>query len=103
MLNHEAIEQGEKFKRLSKEVLPLIVQIENVLKKHGVSNMASLTADVETGYFSFYTHKNKWEMTRTNNEYPVQLRYAYSEVFDLEEQNELAEPTLRERVYGKEA
>ncbi len=101
MINQKVIEQGERFRGMAKEALPLIVQLEEVLKKHGVSAIASLTADVTTGYFSFSTHENEWEMTRSNNEYPVKLRYSYSEVFDLENKNP-AEPTLRERIYGKE-
>ena len=102
MLNQKVIEQGERFRGMAKEVLPLIIQLEEVLKKHGVSAISNLTADVTTGYFSFSTHENKWEVMRLNNEHPVNLRYAYSEVFDLEKENRPAEPTLRERIYGKE-
>lgn len=101
MINQKVIEQGEKFREMSKEILSLVIQLEEVLKKHGVSDMAGLTTDVTTGYFSFSTHGNKWEMTRTNNEYPVQLRYAYSEVFNLEEKKDPAEPTMKVRIYGK--
>ena len=80
MLNQEVIAQGEEFKEMAKDALPLIIQLEEVLKKHGVSNMASLTTDVSTG--------SDWEMLRTNNEYPVKIEYSFSEALDLEEKKE---------------
>ena len=83
MLNQNVIEQGERFKEMSKEVLPLIIQLEEVLKKHGVSDMASLTTDVTNGYLYFYLHENEWEIVRSKYECPVNLLYAYSEVLDL--------------------
>lgn len=89
MINQKVIEQGEEFKEISKDLLPLINQLEEVLKKHKVSAIASLTVDVTIGYFSFSTHANKWEMIRVNNEYPVNLRYEHSEVFALEENKEV--------------
>lgn len=91
MLKQEVIAQGEEFKELAKDILPLVNQIEDVLKKHGVTAIASVTADVSTGYFSFSTHANRWEMLRVNNEYPVNLRHEYSEVFALEEKTESRE------------
>lgn len=88
MLNQEVIAQGEEFKEMAKDALPLIIQLEEVLKKHGVSNMASLTTDVSTGYFTFSTYESDWEMLRTNNEYPVKIEYSSSEALDLEEKKE---------------
>ncbi len=83
MLKKEAIVQGEKFKQLAIDVFPLVSQIEDVLRKHDVHDMASLTVDVTTGYFTFSTHANQWEMTKVNNEYPVNLKYKYCEVLAL--------------------
>lgn len=88
MIDQKVIAQGEEFKEMAKDALPLIIQLEEVLKKHGVSNIASLTADVTTGYFSFSTYANEWEILRVNNEYPVNLRHSFSEVFELEEKKE---------------
>lgn len=39
MLKQEVIAQGEEFKELAKDILPLVNQIEDVLKKHGVTTM----------------------------------------------------------------
>lgn len=89
MLKQEVIAQGEEFKELAKDILPLVTQIEDVLKKHGVTAIASITANVATGYFSFSTRANSWEMVRVNNEYPVNLRHEYSEVFTLKGKTEL--------------
>lgn len=88
MLNQEVITQGERFKELAKDILPLVNQIEDVLKKHGVTVMASMTADTTTGYLSFCTHANQWEMVRANNECPVRIRYDFSEELELEEKKE---------------
>lgn len=103
MLSKEVIEQGEQFKELAKDILPLANQIEDVLKKHGVNVIASVTANVATGYLSFSTHANRWEMVRTNNEYPVNIRYEYSEVFAMEEKTDpeklAGEQTKATRAY----
>ena len=34
MLKQEVIAQGEEFKELAKDILPLVNQIEDILKKH---------------------------------------------------------------------
>lgn len=106
MLKQEVIAQGEEFKELAKDVLPLARQIEDALKKHGVTAIASMTVDVTTGYLSFSTHANRWEMLRINNEYPVNLRHEYSEVFALDEKSEPEKPAGTTKAYldyGKEA
>lgn len=94
MLDQKVIEQGERFKGMSKEILPLINQIEEVLKKYEVSDLASLTVDAKTGYFTFSTHESDWEMSRSDNECPVRLRYSFSEEIDLEETKEKQEPVI---------
>lgn len=103
MLKQEVIAQGEEFKELAKDILPLVNQIEDVLKRHGVTTMANMTADVTTGYLAFNTHANNWKMIRVNNEYPVNIQYEYSEVFALEEKTEpeklAGEQTKATRAY----
>lgn len=88
MIDQKVIAQGEKFKEMAKDALQLIIQLEEVLKKHGVTAIASMTADTTTGYLSFSTHANQWEMVRANNECPVRLRYDFSEELELEEKKE---------------
>ena len=103
MLKQEVIAQGEEFKELAKDILPLVNQIEDVLKKHGVNTMAIMTAYVTSGYLTFNTHANNWKMIRVNNEYPVNIQYEYSEVFALEEKTEpeklAGEQTKATRAY----
>lgn len=86
MVDEKILEHGEKFKGMCKEVLPLIVQIEGVLKKHGEENMVNLTADVKTGYFTFSTHGSEWEMIRVNKESPVKIRCNFSEEISVAEE-----------------
>ena len=83
MLEPIIIEQGERFKSMCTELLPLIVKVEDVLKKHNVEKMASLTLDVKDGYMSFGTHESKWDMSRSDSEHPVKIRYEFMEELDL--------------------
>lgn len=103
MLSKEAIEQGKRFEQISREVLPFIKGLENVLLSYGVSKMASLTMDVKDGYFTFYTHESEWEMTKSDNGKPVKIRYSFSEELLLEDTTESGGKTTRYVDLQKEA
>lgn len=79
MLKREVIDQGKKFEQIAREMLPLIEKMEEVLLKHGVSDMAGVSIHAQDGYFTFDTHESGWDMTRIDSESPVKLRYNFSE------------------------
>lgn len=56
----------EEFRELAKDMKPIIKDMEDVLKKHGVECLASLCMSTD-GYFSFDIHNSKWEYKRSNS------------------------------------
>lgn len=88
MLSKEVIDQGKRFEQLSREVLPFIKGMEDVLLRHGVSKIASLNMDVKYGYFTFSTHESEWEMTKSDKGNPVKIKYSFSEELILEDTTE---------------
>jgi hypothetical protein len=89
MLSKEVIEQGKRFEQISREVLPFIKGMENVLLKYGVSKIACLTMDVKDGYFTFYTHESKWEMSKSDSGNPIKLKHNFSEDLLVEDTTEV--------------
>lgn len=71
-------ESREDFKDLCMEVFPLISGIERAVKSKGVEAMSSVTVG-EDGYFNFYIHGSRWEMTRLGSDDPVKIKYGFSE------------------------
>lgn len=56
-----------EFRELAKDMEPVIAQMEEVLKRNDVTNLVSLTMDVE-GYFHFQPHNSDWEFKRLNTD-----------------------------------
>lgn len=71
-------EEKEKFKALAADMLPVIEQMNEVLRKHGVEKLASVTTRTD-GYFLFYTHETAWEMSRVSGSDTAKITYSFSE------------------------
>lgn len=74
----------EKFRSLCLEVLPLINEIAEAVKRNGYEAMASLTTKGDD-YFSFSVHDTGWCMEKINNG-PVKMCYEYKEKIQLQDQ-----------------
>lgn len=79
-----ALKEMEDFRKLSLEVLPLANKLQEVLKEHGVQDLASLTLGHD-GYMTFHTHETEWEMVRVGNQKAVRIRYEFSEEIEISE------------------
>lgn len=79
-----ALKEMEDFRKLSLEVLPLANKLREVLKEHGVQDLAILTLSSD-GYMTFHTHETEWEMVRAGNEKAVRIRYEFSEEIEISE------------------
>lgn len=66
------------FKDLCTEVLPVIVSIEQVLKKAGVEDGVSIRVGND-GYLSMDIYNSKWRMARYEKDAPVRITYEHSE------------------------
>lgn len=57
----------EKFKELAKDLKPVIKTMEEVLKKHDIESITSMTMSTD-GYFHFSVHDSGWEFKRLDSE-----------------------------------
>lgn len=80
----KALKEMEDFRKLSMEVLPLANKLQEILKGHGVQDLASLTLSTD-GYMTFHIHETKWEMVRARNDKAVRIRYEFSEEIEISE------------------
>ena len=64
--------EKEKFKAMAKDLLPVINDMMAVLKKHGVKELANITADAD-GYFTFVAYDGMWDIYRVNENADVKL------------------------------
>lgn len=58
--------EKEEFRKLAVDMKPVIKDMEDVLRKHEVKCIASLTICAD-GYFNFSTHNSSWEFKRTDS------------------------------------
>lgn len=72
----------KKFKNLCAEMLPLILEMKEVLQRNGVNTMSSVTFG-EDEYFNFDVHGSRWTMTRCDNG-PTNIRYGFCEEIEIE-------------------
>lgn len=56
----------EKFKELAQDMKPVLKNMEDILKKHGVECLVSLCISTD-GYFNLNVHDSEWEFKRTNS------------------------------------
>lgn len=56
----------EEFKELAKDLKPVIKTMEEVLKKHSVECITSMTMSTD-GYFHFSVHDSGWEFKRLDS------------------------------------
>ena len=73
------MEEKEKFKALAADMKPVIDEMNEVLKKHGIECLASVTLSSD-GYATFSHHKTSWEMIRTTGTENFEIRNEYREV-----------------------
>lgn len=64
----------EKFRELSKDIKPVIMDMERVLNKHDVECISSLTMSTD-GYFRFNVHDTKWEFVRADSNSKPMISY----------------------------
>lgn len=74
----------EAFMDLCINVLPLIGEIIENVKKSGVDGMVGLTV-ATNGYVSFDIHNSRWKMARRDSESPAKIEYQYNEVVNVPE------------------
>lgn len=80
----KTLKEMEDFRKLSMDVLPLAKKLQEVLKEHGVEDLASLTLSPD-GYMAFHTHETKWEMVRARDDKAARIRYEFSEEIEISE------------------
>ena len=73
------MEEKEKFKALAADMKPVIEEMNEILKKHGVDCLASVTLSTD-GYATFSHHKTSWEMTKVPGAENFEIRNEYREV-----------------------
>lgn len=56
----------EEIKELAKDMKPVIESMEEVLKKHDIKCLTSMTMGTD-GYFNFSLHDSDWEFKRLNS------------------------------------
>lgn len=67
---------GNKFRELAVDIMPVIKDMEKVLRKHEVEDLASISMSVD-GYFTFSHTGTEWDFTRVcKNDAPkIQMNY----------------------------
>lgn len=67
---------GKEFKKLAVDMIPVIKEMEKVLRKYGIENLASISMSVD-GYFTFSHTGTEWDFTRVyKNDTPkMQMKY----------------------------
>lgn len=77
-----------EFKDLCTEILPVIGNIEQILKREGVTDGVSIK--VRTGgYLSMDVYNSMWRMSRYQNDGPVKIFYEYSEEISIPDSRQL--------------
>lgn len=61
-----------EFRELGKDVLPVIGDLERLLKKHSVKGSVGIIVS-EDGYFSFQSYETDFKMQRINKESPITI------------------------------
>lgn len=69
---------GDKFKALAVDMIPVIKSMEDVLNKHGVENLASITMSTD-GYFTFSHTGTEWNFTKVCNGSKPEIKLDYTE------------------------
>lgn len=70
--------EKDKFKDFCTEILPVIGNIEQILKNGDVSEDVNIRVG-DNGYLSLEIYGSKWSMKRYRKDYPVRIIYEYSE------------------------
>lgn len=69
---------GNKFKKLAVDMIPVIEEMGEVLKKHGVESLASINMSID-GYFTFSHAGTEWDFTRVCKNDAPKIRMNYTE------------------------
>lgn len=56
----------EEFRNLAVDMKPVIKDMEDVLKKHGIKRLVSLAISTD-GYFNLNVHDSQWEFKRADS------------------------------------
>lgn len=68
----------DDFKEVCEQVLPHLTAIEEIMKKKGITESASITVGVD-GYMSYRIYNSNWEMNRYASGGRVTIRNEYRE------------------------
>lgn len=72
----------DNFKEVCEQVLPHLTAIEEIMKKKGITESASITVGVD-GYLSYRIYGSNWEMNRYDSDGRVTIRNEYREEITL--------------------
>lgn len=75
---------GNEFKELAVDMMPVIRGMEEVLKKHSVERLASITMSTD-GYFTFSHAGTEWDFTRVCKNDAPKIQMNYMEELEWEE------------------
>lgn len=73
----------ETFKRLAKDMIPVIKDMERVLRENGVNRIANLSVETN-GYFTFSHNGTDWDFTRLRSDCKPKIRKEYEEEIEWE-------------------
>lgn len=79
------IEEKKRFMSLSKEVMPLLREINEKLEKYGYVKSTYITLNPEDGYMSFEPRETEWELRKFKGEQEAKICLDIREKVELEE------------------
>lgn len=79
------IEEKKRFMSLSKEVMPLLREINEKLEKYGYVKSTYITLNPEDGYMSFEPRETEWELRKFKGEHEAKICLDIREKVELEE------------------
>lgn len=78
MKDEKKMMEKETFRGLAKDLENLIGQMSDVLGRHDIPGLASLTVDAK-GYFRFQIYDDDWEFKRTDKNSKPRISITLSE------------------------
>lgn len=64
----------EQFRKISKEAIPYIEALQEILKREELGNLANLTFSGD-GYMTFGIYDSGWELSRIDSEASFKMRH----------------------------
>lgn len=81
---NEIKSSGKEFRELATDMIPVLKDMEIVLKKHNIRDLASVSMSID-GYFRFNHAGTKWDYVRLSENDTPKLKLDYAEELEWRE------------------